>query len=240
MRAARSLACAGALCAGLAAGAVGAASATGQPGAGGADGVAALSASLVGDLSASGLIGRGEPVAAFAWTLEHRRPLRASRRVHERYAGTPQGAPAGLSPVLRETVGPKPNPARAGISVRGLTVVHANDTGLDVRVEGLVLPLESGARFRLAYDEDGSSLAQECVVGGLAPATSVHPAIPGNARTIDCSGKGSYHGIPVGVAARVVYLVGLGVFVNLEQRIDSPFGPLRAGTRVLSFEAGKR
>src|SRR5690606_39040490 len=109
-----------------------------------------------------------------------------------------------------------------------------------VRVEGLALPLEQGARFRLDYDEDGSSLTQTCIVGALVPASSVHPAIPGSARAIDCAGRGRYHGIPARVTARVVYFVALGVFLDLDQRIEAPIGHLRGGTRVLSFEMGAR
>jgi len=203
------------------------------------DDIGSLPAVLLEALSSTGLIGRGEPVAAFDWTYETKRPARAPRRVRERFAGTPRGAPAGLSPIVRETLSPKPRPARLGVSVRGLALVQPDDTGLDVRVEGLVLPLDEGARFALAYDEDGSSLSQDCVVGALAPASRVHPAIPGNARSIECSGRGSYHGIPVRVTARVVYFPGLGVFLDIEQLIDSPIGRLRAGTRVLSFEMAK-
>src|SRR5690606_23140476 len=124
--------------------------------------VEALPDVLVQALAKAGLIGRGEPVAAFTWTLEAKRPARAPRRTHERFAGTPPGAPAGLSPMLREHLSPKARPPRAGVSVRGLTVVRADDTGLDVVVDGLALPLEQGARFQLGYHEDGSSLAQSC------------------------------------------------------------------------------
>jgi len=202
--------------------------------------VEALPDVLVQALAKSGLIGRGEPVAAFTWTLEAKRPARAPRRTHERFAGTPPGAPAGLSPMLREHLSPKARPPRAGVSVRGLTVVRADDTGLDVVVDGLALPLEQGAQFQLDYHEDGSSLAQSCTVGALVPASNVHAAIPGSARTIDCSGRGRYHGIPVRVTATVVYLVELGVFLDVEQRIEAPVGRLRGGTRVLSFEMGPR
>jgi hypothetical protein len=33
--------------------------------------------------------------------------------------------------------------------------------------------------------------------------------------------------------------VRLGVFLEVEQRIDSPLGRLRGGTRVISFEMAK-
>lgn len=202
--------------------------------------VAALSTQLLEALSSAGLVGRGEAVAPFTWTLEIRRPARAPRQVREQFSGTPPGAPVGLSPVVRETLGPKPRPPRPGVSVRALTVVHPGDVDLDVRIEGLVLPLEPGARFRLDYDEDHSSLSQTCVVGAPRPASGVHPAIPGSARSIECSGRGSYHGIPVQVFATMLYFARLGVFLNLEQRIDSPVGRLRGGTRVLNFEMAAR
>lgn len=205
-----------------------------------ADGdIAALPAALIETLTRTGLTGRGEPVAAFTWTLEIRRPARRPRQIRERFAGTARGAPLGLSPVVHETLSPKPRPARAGVSVRGLSIVHPGDDGLDVRVDGLSLPLVQGARFQLDFDEEGSSLSQTCIVGALRPATGVHPAIPGGARLIECSGRGSYHGVPVQVVATMLYFVRLGVFLELEQRIDSPLGRLRGGTRVLSFAMAK-
>jgi hypothetical protein len=210
--------------------------AAGNPAATSSPAIAALPGGLLEALAATGLIGRGDPVAAFAWTLENKRPARAARRLHERFAGTPQGAPAGLSPMQREVLGPEPRPPRAGVSVRGLTVVRPNDTEVDVRVRDLALPLREGSRFRLDYDEDGSSLSQECTVGGLVPASVVFASIPGEARDIACSGEGRYRGIPVQVSAKVAYFLRLGVFLVQEQRIDTPLGALRAGTRVLSFE----
>lgn len=220
----------------LAPGAYAAPEAAGDPPATSSPAVAALPGGLLEALAATGLIGRGDPVAAFAWTLENKRPARAARRLHERFAGTPQGAPAGLSPMQREVLGPEPRPPRAGVSVRGLTVVRPNDTEVDVRVRDLALPLREGSRFRLDYDEDGSSLSQECTVGGLVPASVVFASIPGEARDIACSGEGRYRGIPVQVSAKVAYFLRLGVFLVQEQRIDTPLGALRAGTRVLSFE----
>lgn len=201
--------------------------------------IATLPAALIDTLSRTGLTGRGEAVAAFTWTLETRRPARGPRQIRERYAGTPHGAPAGLSPVVHETLSPKPRPARAGVSVRGLTIVRPGDDGLDVRVDGLSLPLEQGAHFRLEFDDEGSSLSQTCIVGALRPAADVHPAMPGGARAIECSGNGSYHGVPVRAVATMLYFVRLGVFLELEQRIDSPLGRLRGSTRVLSFEMAK-
>lgn len=198
--------------------------------------IAALPRGLLDALGATGLIGHGEPVAAFAWTLENKRPARAARQLRERFAGTPRGAPAGLSPMQREVLGPNPRPPRDGVSVRGLTVVRPHDTEVEVRVRDLALPLREGARFRLDYDENGSSLSQECTVGSLVPASTVFESIPGEARDIACSGEGRYRGIPVQVSAKVAYLLRLGVFLVQEQRIDTPLGALRAGTRVLSFE----
>lgn len=215
--------------------------ATGRAGAGPADDdIAALQPSMVDALTSSGLIGRGEPFAAFSWVLETKRPARALRRVREYFAGTPPGAPTGLSPMVRETLAPKPRPARLGVSVRGLALIQPDDTEPDIGVQGLRLPLEQGARFRLDFEEDGSSLSQDCVAGSLVPGSSVHPEIPGQARAIDCSGQGSYHGVPVRVFARVLYFVSLGVFLDVEQRIETPVGSLRSGTRVLSFEMAKR
>ncbi|HMN65974.1 MAG: hypothetical protein KF786_09725 [Burkholderiaceae bacterium] len=123
--------------------------------------------------------------------------------------------------------------------MRGLTVLYPGDTVADVSVAELSLPLAPGARFRLDYAEDGASLSQACVVGASVPASSVHPAMPGNAWSIECSGRGRYHGIPVQAGATVLYFVRLGVFLEVEQRIDSPLGRLRGGTRVISFEMAK-
>ncbi len=203
-------------------------------------GSVSLPPALVETLSSAGLIGRGEPVAAFDWTLETRRPMRAPRRVRERFDGGGPELPPGLSPVVHETLAPKPRPARRGISVRGLTVVHPGDTVLDVQVQGLQLPLAAGAHFRLDYEEEGSSLSQDCVAGATRAASGVHPAMPGNARTIACDGRGHYHGIPVRVGATVLYLEQLGVFLQVEQHIDTPVGRLRGSTRIIDFEMPRR
>ena len=199
----------------------------------------ALPPALLQALSTAGLTGRGERVAAFDWTLEIRRPARGPRQIRERFAGSQPGLPLGLSPVLHETLSPTPRGPHRGVSVRGLTVVYPGDTVADVNVAELALPLAPGARFRLDYADDGASLSQACVVGASVPASSVHPAIPGNAWSIECSGRGRYHGIPVQAGATVLYFVRLGVFLEIEQRIDSPFGRLRGGTRVVSFEMTK-
>jgi hypothetical protein len=200
---------------------------------------ASLPPALLEALSAAGLTGRGERVAAFDWTLEIRRPARGPRKIRERFAGSQPGLPLGLSPVLHETLSPRPRGPHQGLSVRGLTVVYPGDTVADVSVSELSLPLAPGARFRLDYAEDGASLSQACVVGASVPASSVHPAMPGSAWTIECSGRGRYHGIPVQAGATVLYFVRLGVFLEIEQRIDSPLGRLRGGTRVVSFEMAK-
>lgn len=200
---------------------------------------ATLPPALLEALSAAGLTGRGERVAAFDWTLEIRRPARGPRKIRERFAGSQPGLPLGLSPVLHETLSPRPRGPHRGVSVRGLTVVYPGDTVADVSVAELSLPLAPGARFRLDYAEEGASLSQACVVGASVPASSVHPAMPGNAWSIECSGRGRYHGIPVQAGATVLYFVRLGVFLEIEQRIDSPLGRLRGGTRVVSFEMAK-
>jgi len=207
---------------------------SGQPG------TASLPPALVDTLFSAGLIGRGEPVAAFDWILETKRPTRPPRRFRERFDGGRPGLPVGLSPVVHETLSPKPRGPRRGISVRGLTVVHPGDTVLDVQVQGLQLPLSPGARFRLDYDEDGSSLTQHCVVGATLAASTVHPAMPGSARSIECDGRGRYHGIPVRAGATVLYFEALGVFLQVEQHIDTPLGRLRGSTRVIDFEMATR
>ncbi len=196
---------------------------------------AGLAPALLDALSAAGLVGRGEPVAAFDWTLETKRPARPPRQVRERFDGGRPGQPPGLSPVLHETLAPNPRAPRRGISVRGLTVVYPGDSVLDVQVQGLQLPLAAGARFQLDYAEEGSSLSQECVVGATVVAAGVHPAMPGSARTIDCDGRGHYHGIPVRVGATVLYFESLGVFLQVAQHIDTPIGRLRGSTRVIDF-----
>jgi len=203
-------------------------------------GTASLPPALADTLFSAGLIGRGEPVAAFDWTLETKRPTRPARRFRERFEGGGPGLAPGLSPVVHETLAPKPRGPRRGISVRGLTVVHPGDTVLDVQVQGLQLPLSPGARFRLDYDEDGASLTQHCVVGAALAASTVHPEMPGSARTIECDGRGRYHGIPVRAGATVLYFERLGVFLEVEQHIDTPLGRLRGSTRVIDFEMARR
>lgn len=202
-----------------------------------------LPVSLLQDLSSAGLISssRGEPVAAFTWVTETSRPGRSPRQRREIYAGTPPGTPNGLSPVLRQDLPERPDkPARPGVSVRGLMVVHPDDTSLEVQVGHLRLPLTDGARFVLAYREDDSELAQECVAAGTEPAAAVFAGLPGSVRRIECDGRGKYHGIGVRVSASVLYFEALGVFLNREQRIDTPLGRLRTATRIVSFEQPAR
>lgn len=222
-------------------------------------GLPAPGAALREALARTGLIGRRtDPVRAFSWTLESTRPARPPRWRRERYAGTSPGLPDGLSPVWREYLPGEPResapadggvaaPAAApfagpadGYSVRGLMIVHPDDRDLPVHVAGLALPLVEGARFRLDYNDDGASLSQTCTVGSSTPAAGLHAALPGEARTIDCAGQGNYRGIPVSGGATVVYLPRLGVFLNVEQHIDSPFGRLRWTTRIAGFEMARR
>ena len=127
-----------------------------------------------------------------------------------------------------------------GVSVRGLVFVKAGETRLDVRVSGLRLPLTQGEQFRIEYDDDDGDLVENCRVGGVAAASTVHPAIPGSATRIDCSGSGHYKRIGVNVSATVMYLHEPGVFVGVEQALDSPLGRLRSAVRVVSFAMGSR
>lgn len=193
---------------------------------------------LVASLREVGLIGAGEPVARFAWTLEVKRPMRDPKVVSERFLGSPGGGLAGLSPMIR-TYGPQPaDPASGGrpvLSVRGLTTLHPEDTALEVAVHGMRLPLVQGAGFGLDWHDDGAKLEQACTVVGQEPAASLNPALPGPARRIECEGKGSYKGIPVGVSATVFYLERLGVFVQAENTIRTPLGALRSWTRITGF-----
>ncbi|HEY0878373.1 MAG TPA: hypothetical protein VGE10_07950 [Zeimonas sp.] len=205
------------------------------------DPVASIAASMLEELRVSGLIGTAEPVRPFAWTLVITRPLRSPRRHRETYAGTPAGAPAGLSPMVRDELDADGRTRRTvrGVSVRGLVFVKAGDTRLDVRVKGLRMPLRQGQRFRIEYDEGDGELAEDCRVGADVAASSVHPAIPGGATRIDCNGSGRYKRIRVDVSATVMYLHEPGVFVGVEQAIDSPLGRLRSGVQVVAFAMGR-
>lgn len=193
---------------------------------------------LIAGLREAGLIGAGEPVARFAWTLEVKRPMRDPKVVSERYLGSPGGGFAGLSPMIR-TYAPQPAAPDAGVrpvlSVRGLTTLRPEETALEVAVQDLRLPLAQGARFRLDWHDDGAKLEQACTVIGQEPAATLNPALPGPARRIECEGKGSYKGIPVGVSATVFYLERLGVFVQAENTIRTPLGALRSWTRITGF-----
>lgn len=193
---------------------------------------------LLGKLREAGLIGAGERVPAFSWTLEVKRPMRDARIVAERFLGSPGGEFAGLSPMQRSHGTPTVDPA-AGLpvvlSVRGLSTLRPDDTTLDVAVSGLRLPLARGAVFRLDWQDDGAQLEQTCTVGDAAPASGLHPDLPGTSHRIACEGGGSYKGIPVSVTATVFYLERLGVFVQAESTIRTPLGPLRASARVSGF-----
>lgn len=193
---------------------------------------------LLASLREAGLIGAGEPVQRFSWTLEVKRPMRDARQVSERFLGSPGGGFAGLSPMIR-TYGPQPadpaSGARPVLSVRGLTTVRPEETALEVGVQALRLPLAQGASFRLDWHDDGARLEQACTVVGQEPAATLNPALPGPARRIECEGDGRYKGIPVGVSATVFYLEHLGVFVQAENTIRTPLGPLRSWTRITGF-----
>lgn len=202
-----------------------------------ADPVASIAPPLLEELRASGLIGTAGPVRPFTWTVVITRPLRSPRRHRETYAGTPPDAPAGLSPMVRDELAEDGRTKRTvrGVSVRGLVFVRAGETSLEVRVRGLRMPLAQGQRFRLEYDEGDGELVEDCRVGGDVAASTVHPAIPGSATRIDCAGSGHYKRIAVQVGATVMYLHEPGVFVGLEQTIDSPLGRLRSSVRVVAF-----
>lgn len=203
-----------------------------------ADPIASLAPSLLGELRTSGLIGTAEAVRPFRWTIVMTRPLRAPRRHRETYAGTPPGAPTGLSPMVREELDEAGGTKRTvrGVSVRGLVFLKAGDSRLDVRVSGLRMPLARGEQFRIEYDDGDGALVEDCRVGGDVAAATVHPSIPGAATRIDCAGTGRYKRIGVKVSATVMYLHEPGVFVGVEQALDSPLGRLRSGVRVVSFE----
>ncbi|MCD6682117.1 MAG: hypothetical protein LT102_15980 [Burkholderiaceae bacterium] len=202
------------------------------------DPIASLAPSLLGELRASGLIGTAQAVRPFRWTIVMTRPLRSPRRHRETYAGTPPGAPAGLSPMVREELDEAGSTKRTvrGVSVRGLVFLKAGDTRLDVRVSGLHMPLARGEQFRIEYDDGDGALVENCVVGGDVAAATVHRSIPGAATRIECAGTGRYKRIGVKVSAVVMYLHEPGVFVGVEQALDSPLGRLRSGVRVVSFE----
>lgn len=203
-----------------------------------------LDRGLLDELRRVGLIGvPSEPVRAFSWTTVTTRPLRAARNRHEVFAGTPVGAPAGLSPMVREERMPDGAVRRIvrGVSVRGLMLLRPGDDELEVRAQGLSMPLREGQRFDLVYDDDeGGALKQRCTVRATVAASAVHAAIPGEALRIECGGRGSYYGIGVRVSAIVMYLKTPGVFVVTEQAIESPIGRLPAGTRVVDFAMGAR
>lgn len=200
--------------------------------------IASIPPSLLAQLHDSGLIGTAEPVQPFAWTVVMTRPLRSPRRHRESYSGTPPGAPAGLSPMVREELTEDGTTKRTvrGVSVRGLVFVRPGETELEVRVHRLRLPLVHDESFRIEYDDDSGALVENCVVGEEVAASTVHPAIPGLATRIDCKGAGRYRRIPVDVSATVLYLHEPGVFIAVEQAIDSPIGRLRSGVRVAAFE----
>lgn len=189
---------------------------------------------LLLELRSTGLAGsEGGPVAPFSWVLEKKRPGRSPKPVWETFEGSRAGPDAGLSPMVRRYA-----PTEAGnriLSLRGLTTIQRTDESLDVEVEGLRLPFTDGASFRLRWHDDKASLEQLCSAGEIGPASALHPAMPGNARRIECSGDGRYRGIPVGVGATVFYLEQLGVFIETQATIRSPLGPLRTTTRITDF-----
>ncbi len=194
-------------------------------------------AAMLETLRRSGLVGGGiDPVPAFTWVLERRRPGREPRQSREVFGESPGGSLAGLALMVRSYLPQaKGDSGRQALSVRGLTTVDADDESAGVNVEGLRLPLTDGARFSLKLKDGESMLEQTCVAGTARPAAGLHADIPGSARQIDCSGRGSYRGLPVKVNATLHYFERLGVFVRSESVLNSPFGPYRSTVRVISF-----
>lgn len=195
---------------------------------------------VLASLSEAGLVGSGEPVAPFAWTLEVKRPMRDPRVVSERFLGSPGGTLSGLSPMLRHYGSEAPMPGgdvRPVLSVRGLTTLRPGEERADIEIRGLRLPLVDGAVFRLDWHDDGATLSQTCTVAGKTSAGTLHPAIPGDLHRIVCEGNGRYKGIPVGVSASVFYLERLGVFVRASSTLRTPLGSLASEVRVIDFSA---
>lgn len=195
-------------------------------------------AAVLAELTDAGLVGAGEPVAPFSWTLEVKRPMRDPRIVSERFLGSPGGAQSGLSPMLRHYGPEVPSPGghvRPVLSVRGLTTLRPGEERPDIVIKGLRLPLVEGAVFRLDWHDDGASLSQACTVADKVAASVLHPSIPGELRRIACEGDGRYKGIPVGVSASVLYLERLGVFLQASSTLRTPLGALRSETRIIDF-----
>lgn len=201
-----------------------------------------IPAPVMSQLRASGLIGSAGRIQPFRWTTVTTRPLRSPRRYRETYAGTPPGAPAGLSPMVREELTDDGEVRRTvrRVSARGLVQLKPGRKEPGLHVQGLRLPPVKGARFRLEYDDGSGNLVEDCVVGDERAASTVHPAIPGRATQIDCSGTGRYLRLPVRVDATVLYLHEPGVFVNVDEEINGPIGRLQSGTRIIDFAMGTR
>ena len=189
---------------------------------------------------ATGLVGAGEPVAPFEWTLEVKRPMRKPFRVVERYAGTQSGEPAGATSLTRSTFDPagKPTGVRKYLSVRGLFRVRADDDRLDAEVDGVKMPLAAGSAYRVtASRAEDERVTQRCTVADRVPAAQVFAALPGEAIRIRCAGEAQWHGVKIGLETSVFYLERLGVFIGVHDTFRSPVGKLETVTRVLSFRA---
>lgn len=195
--------------------------------------VADLQPTAVEQLKHAGLITHKVPVPAFRWTYANKRPMRSERILREVF----DAGPEGLSSVAREIRYPdgKVDHSEA-ISARGLLRVSASDKSIDARVDGLKLPPKPGERFLIMLVRDNSPIIERCTVGDEAEAKTLFADLPGKMLTIECLGDTTYAGLKVKARSQVVYLEALGVFFNVVDVLDTPFGRYENANRITEFQ----
>jgi len=195
--------------------------------------IADLQPTAVAELKRAGLITHEVPVPAFRWTYANKRPMRRERSVHEDF----DAGPEGLSSVLREIrySDGKVEQSEA-ISARGLLRVSASDKSINASVDGLKLPPKTGEHFAIVLVRDNSPIIERCTVGDKTAAKTLFADLPGQLFNIECLGDATYAGLKVKAKSQVVYLEALGVFFNIVDVLDTPFGRYENANRITEFQ----
>ena len=201
--------------------------------------IESLPKALLQQILTSGLEVTGAAeVPAFSWRLELKRPLRRARQIQEHFQGSQAGEYSGISPTLRYDYPGSAASSSEAVSVRGLIRASPEDQQVNARVENLRFPLFEGLVFKLLYKEPGIELNQSCTVAGKVPARELHSVLKGEASRIQCSGPGKYKGFNVKVRTTVYFIEVLGLFLNANDVIESPLGPLESSTKLVDVKLG--
>ena len=122
------------------------------------------------------------------------------------------------------------------MSARGLVRVSASDQSINASVDGLKLPPKTGEHFAITVVRDNSPITERCTVGAKTEAKTLFADLPGQMFNIECLGDTTYAGFKVKARSQVVYLEALGVFFNVVDVLDTPFGRFENANRITEFQ----